>query len=44
MGALTRLTISCDLLSCGMPIGRLARHKQSLQAAFEAGENKWIGV
>jgi len=27
-----------------MPVGRLARHEQSIQAAFKAGENKWIGV
>jgi hypothetical protein len=44
MGALTRFPISCDLLSCGMLVGRLARHGQSFQAAFKAGENKWIGV
>jgi len=25
-------------------VGRLARHGQSFQTAFKAGENKWIGV
>jgi hypothetical protein len=35
IGALTRLPILCDLLSCGLPVGRLARHEQSFQAAFK---------
>ncbi len=35
MGALTRLPISCDLLSCDMQVWRQARHKQSFQAAFK---------
>jgi hypothetical protein len=39
-GALTGLPILCDLLLCGMLVGSLARHKQSFQAAFKAGENK----
>jgi hypothetical protein len=37
-GALTRFPILCDLLSCGMLIGRLARHWQRFQAALKAGE------
>jgi hypothetical protein len=35
MGALTEFPISCDLLSCGWPVGWSARHKQSFQAAFK---------
>jgi putative Ca2+/H+ antiporter (TMEM165/GDT1 family) len=35
MGALTEFPISCDLLSCGMPIGWPARHKQGFQVAFK---------
>jgi Ca2+/H+ antiporter, TMEM165/GDT1 family len=34
MGALTWFPISCDLLSCGMPVGWPARHKQDFQVAF----------
>jgi Ca2+/H+ antiporter, TMEM165/GDT1 family len=35
MGALTWFPISCDLLSCGMPVGRPARHKHRFQTAFK---------
>src|SRR5262245_60016658 len=32
-------SILCDLLSCGLAIGRPARHKQIYQAALKAREN-----